>query len=133
MSEFKLRIVTPEGEYFSGMVEICNVRTKNGQMGILAHRLPLAATLEISEMNIVSKGERTHYAIAGGFIYVGNDQTTIITDAIESQMAIDLERASAAKKRAQDRLSQQRNDQIDMQRAQIALKKAVTRIAVKNM
>ncbi|CVH77372.1 ATP synthase epsilon chain [Clostridiales bacterium CHKCI006] len=131
MSSFKLRIVTPHGLYYEGEVEILNVRTKNGQMGILAHRLPLATGLEINEMNFVEKGERKHFALAGGFLYVGKNETTILTDAIESEMSIDLDRALAAKARAEARLADRQNEKIDLQRAEIALRKALVRIRVK--
>lgn len=132
MSSFKLRIVTPHGLYYEGEVEILNVRTKNGQMGILAHRMPLATGLEINEMNFVEKGERKRFAVAGGFLYVGKDETTILTDAIESEMSIDLDRAMAAKARAEARLADRQNEKIDFQRAEIALCKALVRIRVKN-
>lgn len=131
MSSFKLRIVTPQGLYYEGEVEILNVRTKNGQMGILAHRLPLATGLEINEMNFVEKGERKHFALAGGFLYVGKNETTILTDAIESEMSIDLDRALAAKARAEARLADRQNEKVDIQRAEIALRKALVRIRVK--
>lgn len=131
MKTFKLKIVTPKGIYKETDIEILNIRTTAGQMGILASHLPLASGLEISEMNYIEKGERKHFSISGGFVYVGEDETTLIVNSIESPEEIDLDRAEASKKRAKDRLSSQSD--IDMKRAEIALKKAITRINVKNM
>ena len=82
-------------------------------------------------MNFVEKGERKHFALAGGFLYVGKNETTILTDAIESEMSIDLDRALAAKARAEARLADRQNEKIDLQRAEIALRKALVRIRVK--
>lgn len=130
MSEFKLKIIHPKGIYFEGPVEIVNVKTSVGQMGILANMLPMTGVLEIAEMNFVSKGERHFYFVSGGFIYVKKDEVTIITDAIESPDEIDLNRATRAKERAQKRLAS-RNADIDIMRAELALKRAITRINVK--
>ncbi len=131
MKNFKLKIVTPKGIYKETEIEILNIRTTAGQMGILASHLPLASGLEISEMNYVENGERKHFSIAGGFVYVGENETTLIVNAIESPEEIDLNRAEEAKKRAEKRLSQKSN--IDIARAEIALKRALTRINVKGM
>lgn len=131
MKNFKLKIVTPKGIYKETEIEILNIRTTAGQMGILASHLPLASGLEISEMNYVENGERKHFSIAGGFVYVGENETTLIVNAIESPEEIDLNRAEEAKKRAEKRLSQKSN--IDIARAEIALKRALTRIHVKGM
>jgi len=131
MKNFKLKIVTPKGIYKETEIEILNIRTTAGQMGILASHLPLASGLEISEMNYVENGERKHFSIAGGFVYVGENETTLIVNAIESPEEIDLSRAEEAKKRAEKRLSQKSD--IDIARAEIALKRALTRINVKGM
>ena len=105
MSKFHLHIVTPKGTYRDVDVDILNIRTTDGQMGILAHHMPLASGVEIAEMN---------YRID-----------------IESPEEIDLRRAEEAKARAEERLKS-KNPEVDLQRAEIALKKAITRIQVKN-
>ncbi len=130
MSTFHLKIVTPSGVYAEKDVEILNIRTTMGQMGILANHLPLASAIEISEMNFVENNQRTFYAIGGGFVYVGDKETTIIANSIESKEEIDLARAMQAKERAQRRLE---TSDGDLLRAEIALKKAINRINVKNL
>lgn len=130
MSEFKLKIIHPKGVYYEGQVEILNVVTPEGRMGILANMLPYAGVLDIGEMNFIEKGERKFYFVSGGFIYVKRDEVTLITDAIESAEEIDLKRAEAAKERAQKRI-QAKADNLDLMRAELALKRAITRIRVK--
>lgn len=130
MATFKLQIITPQGLYREVDAVILNLRTTAGQIGILAHHIPLASGIEISEMNYVDeKGERHYFAIAGGFVYVSEKETTIIANAIETPEEIDLSRAKEAKQRAQQRLSNPQD--IDVLRAEISLKKAMTRIDVK--
>lgn len=129
MKTFNLKIITPKGIYKETEVEMINIRTTGGQIGVLARHLPLASGVEISEMNYVINGEKYKFAISGGFIYVSDDETTIIANSIESPEEIDLRRAEEAKRRAETRLT---NRDCDIQRAELALKKAITRINVKN-
>ena len=130
MKTFKLKIVTPRGIYKEVDATILNLRTTAGQIGILAHHIPLASGIEISSMNYIDeKGERHYYAIAGGFVYVGEDETTIIANAIESPDEIDLKRAEASRDRAKKRIHQK--DEMDILRAEVSLKKALNRINVK--
>ena len=77
-------------------------------------------------------GKTYRFAIAGGFMYVDADNTvTVIGNAVESPEEIDLRRAEEAKQRAESRLKK-KDQNIDTKRAEIALKKALIRISVKN-
>ena len=129
MTKFKLKIITPQGIYQEVEIDQINLDTTAGQIGILAHHIPLASGVKVSQMNYIIDGKRTYFSVAGGFIYVNETETTLIANAIESQEEIDLERA---KRRAEERLKIQ-NDEIDMLRAQAALQRAITRIHVKGL
>lgn len=132
MSKFRLHIVTPKGTYRDVDVDILNVRTTDGQMGILAHHMPLASGVEIAEMNYRIDKEKYEFAVSGGFVYVDGENTvTLIVNDIQSPEEIDLQRAEEAKARAEARLKSKDKD-LDYKRAEIALKKAITRIHVKN-
>ena len=130
MKTFKLKIITPKGVYRETDVEILNIRSSGGQMGILANHIPLVSGIEISEMNYIDQNsQRQYFAISGGFVYVGEQETVIIANAIESPEEIDLQRAEASKQRAQQRLKNP--EDIDVLREEISLKKALMRIHVK--
>lgn len=49
MKTFKLKIVTPKGIYKETDIEMLNLRTTSGQIGILANHLPLASAIDISK------------------------------------------------------------------------------------
>lgn len=132
MKQFKLRIVTPKGIYKETEIEMLNLRTTAGQIGILANHIPLASAIEISQMDYIQNNEKKVFAISGGFVYVNEDETTIIANAIESPEEIDARRAEEAKKRAENRLKNKAED-IDIRRAEIALMKALNRLHVKNI
>ena len=121
MTKFKLKIITPQGIYQEVEIDQINLDTTAGQIGILAHHIPLASGVKVSQMNYIIDGKRTYFSVAAGFIYVN-----------ESQEEIDLERAQEAKRRAEERLKIQ-NNEIDMLRAQAALQRAITRIHVKGL
>ena len=125
MTKFKLKIITPQGIYQEVEIDQINLDTTAGQIGILAHHIPLASGVKVSQMNYIIDGKRTYFSVAGGFIYVNETETTLIANAIESQEEIDL-------RRAEERLKIQ-NDEIDMLRAQAALQRAITRIHVKGL
>lgn len=74
MTKFKLKIVTPSGIYQEVEVNQLNLRTTAGQVGILAHHMPLASGIEISETSYIIDKQRHIFAIGGGFIYVNDDE-----------------------------------------------------------
>ena len=121
------RVVTPEGLAKELDTTILNVVSTVGQLGILSRHVPLVTPLAISRM-ITEESGRREYAVAGGLLYFENDLATILTDAIESKEEIDLRRAEEAKQRAEARME---DPNMDIRRAEVALKKAMNRISVK--
>ena len=92
--------------------------------------MPLVAMLQISKLTFDTDNQREEYAIAGGMLYFNNNVATILVDTIESPSDIDVERATKAKLRAEKLLSEN-SDKIDVNRAEIALKKALNRLSLK--
>ncbi|MBR4446386.1 MAG: ATP synthase F1 subunit epsilon [Solobacterium sp.] len=129
MSTIHCRIVTPHGVYKEMDTSILNVVTLSGERGILPNHVPVVIMLKISRMTTVENGQRIEYAIAGGMLYFRDNTAEILTDAIESKDEIDVDRAVAAKTRAEKRLSSGRPN-LDQERAEVALKRAINRINV---
>ena len=129
MSEIHCRIITPHGIYKEFDTTILNVVTKDGQRGILPEHMPLVTMLEIGQLESVEKGEREQYAIAGGLLYFRDNTADILTDGIENKNDIDVERACKAMERAEKRINSNDPD-MDLVRAEIALKKALNRLKV---
>ena len=132
MSMIHCRIVTPHGVYKEMETPIINIETDEGQRGILPHHMPLVTMLKIGKMETEEKGKRQEYAVAGGLFYFRENQAEILTDAIENKDEIDAERAARAKERAEQRLKSD-NPNFDLQRARIALQKAINRMNVKGI
>lgn len=132
-SSFHLLILTPYGCYFEGDVAFLEVHSEEYNLGILPGHAPLVSTLAISKMTIKAMGKVSVYAIGGGVINVEKERVTLILNSVERDDEIDVARAQEAKKRAEDRLKEaQNNETIDVNRAKLAFMRAVNRIEVKS-
>lgn len=130
VSTMRLNVITPDRIVFSDDVRFVVVRAGSGDLGILPNHSPLVATLRIWPMKIeLPNGDKHELAIFGGFVEVNANEVNIVTPNCELPEAIDLDRAKRAKERAERRLADKNTD-IDIQRAQHALQRAMVRINV---
>ena len=127
----KVRIITPDGLYKETETTIINVSSMDGQRGILPSHMPIVFMLDIGKLELEIDGKRELFAISGGMLYFENDEATILVNAIESKSDIDQDRANSAMQRAQERIKN-KDPNIDLKRAEIALRKALNRIKVAN-
>ena len=130
---FKLEVITPDRVVMTdGGVASAVLPGSQGYMGILAGHAPLMAELNIGQIDIRrSDGTTDAIAISGGFMEVLSNTVTVLADTAELAGEIDEERAEEAKRRAQDRITQ-RTPNMDVERAEIALKKSLNRLRVKS-
>ena len=133
MPGIRLDIVTAERMVYADDVDMVVAPGYEGQLGILLHHTPLMTTLLPGELRIKKGGEEVSLAISGGFLEVRPDRVVVLADAAERVDEIDVERAEAARKRAKERLSQQRELGIDGTRAEAALRRSLARLRVAEM
>ncbi len=100
-----------------------------GVLGILPGHAPLLTTLAPGELLISKDGERSAIAVSGGFLEVLRNQVVVLADTAEQAEEIDVERAEAALKRAQERV-ESADSEMDLHRALMALRRSRARIAV---
>ena len=132
MSAIRLDIVTAERAIYSEEVDMVIAPGVEGQLGILPHHTPLMTTLQAGELRIKKGGEEVSLAISGGFLEVRPDRVVVLADAAERAEEIDVARAEAAKRRAQQRLTE-RPPGIDETRAEAALLRSLARLKVAEM
>ena len=125
----QLEIVTPEKLFFSEEVKMVIVRGIEGDLAILKNRAPITTPLKIGQVRIDQGGEERVAAVVDGYISVADNKATIVTESAEWPDEIDLERAEAAKVRAEGLLKDQPSG-MDVARAELALKRAINRIEV---
>ncbi len=126
----QVKIITPVGLYKQCDALQVNACSVEGEFGLLANHMPLVAMLKISKLEIVLENDKQEYAIAGGLLHFANNEVRILTDSIEGEEEIDIERAQKAKARAEKRLASKESE-ANMRRAEIALQKAINRISLK--
>ena len=124
-----LRIVTPDRLVVREEVDEVEVPGANGYFGVLPGHTPMLAALTVGELWYRKGSERTYFAIAYGFAEVLPDGVTILAQLAERADQIDVTRAEAALKRAQERLAGPR-EHVDYERARTALQKALSRLEV---
>jgi F-type H+-transporting ATPase subunit epsilon len=125
----KLDIVTAEKLVYSDHVDMVVAPGISGELGILPSHTPLMTMLQAGELRIKKGTEETDMAVTGGFIEVRPDHIIVLADAAERAEDIDVSRAEAAKKRAQDRLATAGTD-TDKERAIAALHRSLIRLEV---
>jgi len=130
MSSLKIDIVTAERVVYSEDVDAVIAPGIEGQLGILPHHAPLMTTLQAGELRVRRGGEEDSLAISGGFLEVRPDRVIVLADTAERAEEIDMARAEAAKKRAEQRLVDRRAPELDAARCEAALQRAVARLSV---
>ena len=125
----QLAIVTPERSLVSEQVDELQIPGAEGYLGVLPGHAPLFTELKVGELTYRKGSAWTPLAVAWGFAEVLPNQVRVLAETAERAHEIDLERATRAKERAEQRLSKGGED-LDYDRALIALQRAVIRIQV---
>ncbi|NBI30619.1 F0F1 ATP synthase subunit epsilon [Chengkuizengella marina] len=128
MSTFTLEIVTPERKVYSQDVNMIVVTGVEGQLGILPNHIPLVTALKVAPMKVKTGNDEEIIAVHGGFMEVSKEKVVILAEVAERAGEIDVERAQAAKERAERRLADKKAE-YDFRRAEMALQKAINRIS----
>lgn len=131
MSTFLLEIVTPERKVYAEQANMVVAKGVAGELGILPNHIPLVTPLKISSITVKKQGSKDEIiAVNGGFMEVRKDKVVILAESAELPEQIDVDRARAAKERAEKRLAESKQDNVDFKRAEAALQRALNRISV---
>jgi F-type H+-transporting ATPase subunit epsilon len=132
-NKIALKVITPQREMFNGEADMVIMRTKSGDVGIMHGHQPMVTVLDYGIMRIQNgdNGEEKAATVFGGFAQIDSNGITVLTDTAEWEDEIDLNRAEQARKRAEERLQAHASD-LNLLRAELALKRANIRIGLKN-
>lgn len=122
----RCEIVSQDRLVFEGDADIVVLPGSGGEMGILPNHAPLLATLGIGVIKVRSGGQEEVFTVTGGLVEVQPDIVTILADAAESVEEIDIARAEAARKRAEELLAKGRPEAGDIDEY-LALEAAIRR------
>ena len=128
-SKLQLQIVSAERSLVNETVDEVEIPGSEGYFGVLPGHTPLLAILGAGELWYRQGSEKTYLVIAFGFAEVQPDRVTILAEMAERAEEIDVARAEAAKKRAEQRVLHP-TVEMDAERARIALMKSLIRLQV---
>ena len=126
-----LEIVTPHGLIYSGEVDEVTAIGSEGEFCVLPGHVPYVTTLKIGMLTCKTGKEPVIFFVNWGYAEVGAYKVLILADSAERSDEIDVERAKEAMKRAEERLK--KTEDIDFHCAEASLERAVTRIQISRM
>lgn len=121
----KLKIVAPERIFYEGDASFLEFTTTEGNMGVYPNHIPVTAIIAPGVLRIHENGDVKEAALMSGFIQILQDSVTILAESVEWPEEIDANRAKEAEIRARRRIED--GSGIDMNRAELALKRAIIR------
>jgi len=124
-----LQVMTPDRGIIRDRVDEVEIPGSEGYFGGLPGHRPMLASLSTGEMWYRKGEEKLYLAVAFGFAEVLPDRVTILARLAERPEEIDADRAEAARRRAEERLTRPQSD-IDYERARVALTKSLMRLQV---
>ena len=123
---FRLEIIAPDRVFYDQDVYMAEYNTTEGEVGILDGHIPMTQVLAPGVLTITeSENQQKKAALHSGFVEITGKKVTILAESVEWPEEIDLKRAEEARIRAQRRLEEKEN--INLERAELALKRALIR------
>ncbi|MCL4302237.1 MAG: F0F1 ATP synthase subunit epsilon [Anaerolineae bacterium] len=130
MATLHLEIVTIERKVFDDEVNMVVAPGSEGMLGILPRHAPLLTALNFGELQIKKEGQEDQFfAIGGGFMEVQPNHVVVLADSAEHAAEIDVERAEAARRRAEESLTRA-PEELELEQAEAALRRSVIRLKV---
>lgn len=124
----QVRIVSAEGEVFSGQAEGVILPGTMGEMAVYPKHAPLLTRLRPGEVRIQNQGEQEQFFyVSGGALEVQPDKVSVMADTAIRARDIDEAAAQKAKERAEQAMEQASAD-VDYARAQSELLEALARL-----
>jgi F-type H+-transporting ATPase subunit epsilon len=108
----QVQLVSPEQVLFEGEADMVTARTvAGGDIAFLPGHAPFVGALAIWPVRVVlADGSEVRAAVHGGFVEVSHNRVTVLTDVAELPEQIDVERATAARDRAQEAVNANPDD-----------------------
>lgn len=97
----KLEIVTPEKKALEEVVDMVTIPTASGEIGILPSHAPLISAIQAGILSYTKGGTTNRLVISGGFVEVGTNKVSVLTDVAETATEINVENARLEKGEAE--------------------------------
>lgn len=128
---FKVKVISPDRIFYEGEAVMLELNTTEGEIGIYKNHVPMTYIVAPGVLGITEGEGKKEAALHAGFIRILQEEVTILAETVEWPEEIDANRAEEARIRAERRLSMHDAD-INFQRAEIALRRSLTRLELVN-
>ena len=131
-NNLKVELLTTQALLLSQTAVSVNIPSTEGYLGIFSGHTSLLAKLCVGILEIATDNHIECFFIANGILHVSADKVKILADVAEAKDNINLDRATASKERAEQRLRNAYQTEIDIARANASLQRALARITFCN-
>jgi len=129
--QIKIKIITPEKVVCECNVDQVTLPVTDGEVTILPEHRTYIASLQVGEILAKTDGIENSIAVVGGFLEFADNELTILADEAERAEDIDIQKAQAAKKRAEDIKNKViRTDESEYAHVAATLEKELSRIKI---
>ncbi|MBR4515538.1 MAG: ATP synthase F1 subunit epsilon [Lachnospiraceae bacterium] len=125
--KMKVKIIAPDRVFYEGDVDFIEFNTIEGIIGVYPRHIPTTVVIAPGILKITEGKETKEAALHSGFAEILGDSIKMLAESVEWPEEIDVHRAEEAKIRAERRIKESGSD---TNRAELALKRAVIRLAL---
>lgn len=126
---FKVQVITPERKFYEGEASMVELTTTEGEIGVYRNHIPLTAIIAPGVLKIHETNGVKEAALISGFLEILPEKIVVMAEVAEWPDEIDANRAEEARIRAERRLKEQ-SGEVDIMRAEQALRRALVRISL---
>ncbi len=132
MEKIKFELTTPERMVFKEEIDQVTLPTREGEITVLPHHIPLVAVLVPGMATLVKNGTEQYVAVSGGFIEVQpGSRVIVLADTAERAEELDIKKIEEARERARVLLEEKRHvDTESFAAAAAALERELARLKV---
>lgn len=127
MKTFTLKLIAPDGVKYESEASAVFLPTIDGIIEVLPDHMPLVALLSPGEIRIKNNSEEKILVTDGGLVEIANNLVKVLADAAESAHNLDEFQILEAKKAAEERLSNAR-DEVEFADAAAHLEKQLSKL-----
>jgi F-type H+-transporting ATPase subunit epsilon len=131
MATLRLEIVTPEAKTYSDDVDMVVLPGIEGELGILPQHVPLMTQLQPGELHVKKGMEDVWLAVGQGFVEIGPDHVSVLTDMAVEEKAIDEAAAQEAIDRAQKAMKEEHLNDEEVAAVEATIQRSLAQLNVK--
>lgn len=111
-------------------VDSVTIPTANGEVGILSNHAPLISALKSGVLAYTKGGATEKMVVSGGFLEVGSDKVSVLTDIAETSADINVEAARAEREQAEKVLGAWSGSETEFEKEKDKLERAQARLSL---